>query len=102
MEISRNEKDLIFDLTVKHFLRKEFSEAHELAKELVRYKYPNEKKSIRMAIHIALEAENYEAAGQYCIQLLKVNPEDAFTRKILYLLENSEDKSTIKMNFRSS
>ena len=93
---------VIFDLTVDQFVKGEFDVAHRLVSGLVYYKYPNEVKSLRMAIHISLEAEEYEASKQFCVQLLKVKPRDDFIRKILHLLNTLEDKSVIKNNFRQS
>lgn len=102
LEVNSDDVATIFDLTVDHFVRKEFKEAQKLVTALVKHNYPNEKKALRMAIHISLEAEDYEASKQYCIQLLEVEPNDQFIQKILNLLNTSKDKSSIKYNFRQS
>lgn len=100
--VSEDEAQVVFDLTVEHFMNKEFNEAQELVANLVKYKYPSERKALRMAIHISLEAGDYEASRQYCVDLLKVIPDDEFIQKILHLLNTSEDKSNIKNYFRQS
>lgn len=102
LQVKPDDVKILFDLTVEHFIRGEFDQAQNLVAGLVHYKHPNEVKALRMAIHISLEAEDYRASAEYCKQLLKVKPEDAFIQKVLHLLNTEEDKSKIKSLFRQS
>ena len=92
----------VFNLVTTHFIRKEYIEANNLTPLLVRMGYPNPEKALRMGVHISLEANDYEASEIYCEQLLGMKPGDTFIQEILQLLRTSEDKSTIKLRFRSS
>ncbi|MDB2656629.1 hypothetical protein N9Y60_01095 [Crocinitomicaceae bacterium] len=92
----------VYDLIYSYFRRGEFDKANDLIPTLVKMKYPNSETPLRMGIHISLEDEDYIASEIYCKELLKVNPKDQFIQKILYLLQNSEDKSQIKLEFSQS
>ncbi len=92
----------LYQMLQYKFINKEFDDALEIAKMLVEVNYPTQRKSLRVAIHTALEAEAYQAAEKYCQQLLKANPNDQFIREILGLLKDSEDKASIKLRFRQS
>ncbi|GAB5418128.1 MAG: hypothetical protein Crog4KO_32080 [Crocinitomicaceae bacterium] len=92
----------VYDLIISHFIRKEFKEANVLAPTLVKMKYPTDEKSLRMAVHISLEAEDYSASAEYCKSILSINSKDDFIKEILELLQTSEDKSKIKLRFRQS
>ncbi len=102
LRVKPDEVSIIFDLTVEHFVRRNFAEAQRLASILIQYKHPNEVKSLRMGVHISLEAEDYAASAEYCKQLLQIKPEDTFIQKVLHLLNTAEDKSSIKNLFRQS
>lgn len=92
----------VFNLITTHFMRKEFVQANKLTPLLVSMKYPNLEKSLRMGVHISLEAKDYQASEYYCQQLLTLKPNDNFIQEILQLLRTPEDKSAIKLRFRSS
>lgn len=87
---------------VSLFTQKEFDKAFEISKVLVQNEYPNKLKALRVAIHCALEAEEYAAAESFCQQLLRSSPSDSFIAEILELLQTSKDKSKIKLRFRQS
>ena len=69
---------------------------------LVKMRYPNPIKSLRVAVHTSIEAEDYKNAVIYCQLLIKENPDDTFIKEILRLLQTEEDKSSIKFKFRQN
>jgi hypothetical protein len=89
-------------LMVDCFVNEQFEMAQQIAEMLLRVDYPSTSKALRVAIHIALEAEDYTAATNYCKKYLALIPDDAFIQEILELLEHAEDKSKIKLRFRRS
>lgn len=92
----------VYNLTVANFYQGKMKEANEHIPMLVAMQYPSQLKSLRIAIHVALEASDYAAADGYCTTLLKLKPEDSFIREIRALIRTSEDKSKIKFRFRQS
>lgn len=92
----------VFDLVVAYFKKGEFKEANKLLPRLVAMQYPTPRKSLRIAIHTSLEAEDYVASENYCEQFLKLIPDDAFIQEIERLLQESKDKSQIKFMFRQN
>ncbi len=92
----------VYDLLFTHFLKKDFKEANMYVPTLVKMRYPNPIKSLRVAVHTSIEAEDYKNAVIYCQLLIKENPDDTFIKEILRLLQTEEDKSSIKFKFRQN
>jgi len=89
----------IFYLVISHFHLKQMKEAHSYLEKLVAVQYPNKKKSLRMAVHVSLEAAEYEDALKYANQYLEVVPEDDVIKEVKRALENNDNVEKLKYIF---
>lgn len=89
----------VFDIVYLHFLRRDFVAATKYLPTLVAMKYPNHHKSLRIAIHTSLEAEDYEGAKRYSEELIAHFPDDKLIQDVLNVLSSDQDKSQLKFKF---
>lgn len=95
-------KSNILNLLQANFKVGKFQEAYMNATELVNLKYPDTRKSRRMAIHCALEAQLYEEASHHSEIYLEIFPQDSVIAKINRGLESGENLPDLKNLFAQS
>ncbi|GEM_PF-3521855 len=92
----------VYQLLISHFYSKNFEQANTYVPLLVGLNYPNPEKALRVGIHVAIEAGDYEAAEEYCRSFLEQWPQEEFIQKVLYILQTAEDKRDAVSLFRQS
>ena len=83
------------------FQMNDYVAAYYYATGLIAYKYPDEKKSYRIAIHCALEAKLYNRAEEQSIIYIDKYPKDELALKVYDRLKNKTDLEEIKDLFIS-
>lgn len=58
------------------------------------------KKKLRILIHTSLEANEYAAADQHCVEYLAAFPDDSLIRDIFHALQANDEVEQLKYNFR--
>lgn len=86
-----------YHLTTAYFLAKDYRSAFENLPDLVRKEFTSREKVYKMAIHIAVMAEQYQAALGYCIEHLKSFPKDDFIQRVKTQLESAEPARALQM-----
>lgn len=81
------------------FGQKKFNKAFSAAKQLIKFRYPSEKQSIRIGIHCALEATAYQEALQFSKTYISKWPEDKLIQDIYTALLNNSNVSKLKYKF---
>ena len=89
-----------YHLVITLFMLGEYQQAAEHLPLMTAIAYPDEKKALRIGIHVALEAEAYPEALEYAKQYLEVWPDDATIQKVARELEGGKDLERIKLYFR--
>ncbi len=87
-------------LLESYFLKKDIEQANLIAGELIEASYPSMEESLRIGIHIALEAQQYDKAQQYIARYLKEVPKDAFILEIDKRLQEGDRVEELRLLFR--
>jgi len=87
-------------LTIEAYLQQQqAAEAFLLAKDLVEQKYPTPQKSLRIGIHIALEALQFKEAYLYCTLYLEKWPDTPVIKEVKRRLDANENVRELKFLF---
>lgn len=97
---SPNLVDNVYYLVVNHFYLQQFSEAHHYLPRLVAYQYPTPSKALSIAVHVSLEAKQYEDAAQYAKQASTMNPNNKIMRTVIDKIAEGKDLGKIRFLFR--
>jgi Tfp pilus assembly protein PilF len=92
----------IYNLVIGHFLLEDYTAAYQYVDDLVKADYPNRTKALKIAIHISVEAKEYEAAEKYCEEFLSDSPNDAFIIKVHEALKSGIQLEKVRFFFRQS
>ncbi len=84
------------------FMQGDYRSAYFHATNLVKYKYPDERKALRIAVHCALEADMYAEAEIQSKLYLEKYPEDPIIDFVYHKLLLKEDLEELKLHFRSN
>ena len=83
-----------------HFYLSNYDAAYAIAKSLITTSYPTTDKAIRIGIHCALEAQQYEDALLLCKRYLTHVPNDTTITTIKHRLAHNDDIAALKSFFR--
>lgn len=92
--------DNLIALIESLFILKEYNKACIIAKSLVHYKYPTEEKSLSIAVHLSLEANQAKNALHYCKAYYKINPNKPLINHLIKELEAGTNPKLLAKNFR--
>ena len=94
-----NHRDNRLYLLQTKFALKRFKEASEDAKKLVELNHPTAQKSLRIAIHVGLEARKYKLVETYADKYLNKYPSDSTILTIKNRIRNNENIDELKLLF---
>lgn len=83
-----------------NFMVGNYQRAAQLTDQMVQFQYPNPGKALRVAIHVAVEAEQYQKALGYCQQYLAGDPANQFIRSVHDQLASGQNLDQVKYKFR--
>ncbi len=89
----------ILRLVEAHFELDQFEQALNYAEKLIKYNYPNEKKALRMAIHIALESGARDIASNHSNAYLLKWPDDHVIQEIAKGIQQNVSLENLILNF---
>ena len=92
----------IYNLVIGYFLLEDYNAAFNYVDDLVKVGYPSRTKALKIAIHISVEAKEYETAEKYCTDYLIDLPNDAFIRKVYEALKSGDDLEKVRLFFRQA
>jgi len=84
-----------------YFVLEDFEKAYIKSTELVIAEYPSRDKSLRIAVHVSLEAEKYAEAKRYAGLLLETDPSDQLMSTVVQRIEDSTNLEDIRLLFSS-
>lgn len=90
----------VYRLLVSNFIIGKPAEAHRYSKMLIDFAYPNKKRALRIAIHVSLEASDFEFAEYYTDEYLGMYPDDANMQRVAAGLDTMPDKRQVLQYFR--
>lgn len=90
--LSRN----VIELVRTHYLLGNFAEAHQHLERLVGLAYPSKGEALAVATEVAVFADQYEDAKQYCEQYLILFPEDSIFGEVYRLMTIGQDLKDVK------
>lgn len=82
-----------------YFEQQRYTKAYEVAQHLIMIRYPSYNKALRIAIHTALLARQYQRAEEHVNLYLELWPEDTFVQGIFEQLQSGKDLERIKHAF---
>jgi hypothetical protein len=91
----------IVDLYImeNYFMLGEMEKSYEYALRLIASEYPSERKSLRIGIHVALEAGLYDNGYQHAYDFLQKWPDDRVIREVQIRLSNNDRVGELKFLF---
>ncbi len=93
-----NDYKILTYLIEANFSLKQFDKAYALGLRLIALNQ-NPQKSLRIAIHCALEAEKQRQAVEHCTVYLQTWPQDKHIQQVYFALQNGTDLDQIKQMF---
>lgn len=81
------------------FQQQDFDGAYYNALTLLERSYPDKLKSLRIAIHCALEAGMYQEAYEHSIEYLKLNPDDKLISEVRMRLDKMDRPDELRLLF---
>ena len=100
-EVKAKGMELIKDLE-SAFKMKEYGKAYGYAQELIKIRFPNYRKALRITIHCALEAKLYDEAQMHCEAFLETYPDDTLINEVMRRLKAGEELYKIRELFMSA
>lgn len=94
-----NHRDNLLFQVQAYYILGEYKTAASMSMDLVRLNYPSRQKALRMSIHLALEAEEYQLAQRQAVAYLAEFPDDPTIKEILRRLSNNDRVETVKEMF---
>ncbi|MBL4705407.1 MAG: hypothetical protein JKY54_12870 [Flavobacteriales bacterium] len=90
-----------YKLLISAFLDSDFTTACEVSDDLVSCQHPTLKKALSIAIHTNIMGNQIQISRKYCIQLLEIDGQNKFIKKILTAIDQGESSAYLKSLFAS-
>ncbi|MEM0997990.1 MAG: hypothetical protein AAGN35_12945 [Bacteroidota bacterium] len=85
----------LYFLTVTHFEMKQFRAAYPYVRDLVRIKYPPYERTLKIGMHVALAAQEYQSAADYAVTYLNRWQDDPVVVEVERRLRTGDRIATI-------
>ena len=93
-------KEAVFQSVIANFKLKSYTKAYQQTQILIENKYPSHEKSLRMGLHIALEANLYDEALSHTNTIIKQYGNSSMLSEIKKRIEQNHRIDQLKHLFK--